>query len=685
MVDFRRYLLVLAILALFTGFAYGQAGQVAGNGSTGSLQCTAAAAVTPSLRSEGYTEEIGDITLTCTGGQALAAGSLIPTANITVFLNTQVTSRLIPNTTLVNASEALLLVNEPGANLGGYGPAQSQNFCGAANVQVGAGAGGCQEWVANGVVYQDRVAGSQTANGTMSSSAGGVSTAPANVFQGVVNGTTSSGNVTGNSVTFNGIPVLAPVSSGVLLIYRITNVRINATALGGGPGTFTPAIASISISGSTSVPITNASLTTGFVQVSLATKLTSATNGTIGSNGASFNQCQSQTIVGAGLLNYTELTGNAFKTRVFPLTNTAGAGQSQNLTPTVYTASSQSQPGTIYNAESGFIYPPVTASGEVAGLSDYGTRLKAVFNNVPTGVTVWVSVTNVINSAVTPVVPPSVIGGTSNTIFAQLVPSETISDGTGFFPVTGTNVPNGNLGPTGYNYVVALTAGASGSVTAVWEVTNDNPSLDETVQFGYYLTYTAAVTSNSPSPGVMTVNMSYAPTPTQGAFAVAAGPVASSAPIIPRFADTSAAGNAAAVNICRTILLFPYVINIAGFDTGLAIANTSQDPFGTKLQSGTCTLYWYGVSPPPNTVTGVVTTAAEYTTLASVTAPNFAGYMIAICNFQYAHGFAFVSDLGARNLAMGYLALIIPDPATTTAGRPAAAPVPASNAEMLDN
>jgi hypothetical protein len=36
--------------------------------------------------------------------------------------------------------------------------------------------------------------------------------------------------------------------------------------------------------------------------------------------------------------------------------------------------------------------------------------------------------------------------------------------------------------------------------------------------------------------------------------------------------------------------------------------------------------------------------------------------MIAVCGFQYAHGFAFVSDIGARNLAMGYLALIVPDP-----------------------
>jgi len=40
---------------------------------------------------------------------------------------------------------------------------------------------------------------------------------------------------------------------------------------------------------------------------------------------------------------------------------------------------------------------------------------------------------------------------------------------------------------------------------------------------------------------------------------------------------------------------------------------------------------------------------------------GFSGYMIAQCRFQFAHGFAFISDLGARNLAMGYLALIIPD------------------------
>jgi len=40
--------------------------------------------------------------------------------------------------------------------------------------------------------------------------------------------------------------------------------------------------------------------------------------------------------------------------------------------------------------------------------------------------------------------------------------------------------------------------------------------------------------------------------------------------------------------------------------------------------------------------------------------------MIANCNFQYAHGFAFVSDVGARNLAMGYLALVFNSNRNTT-------------------
>jgi hypothetical protein len=38
---------------------------------------------------------------------------------------------------------------------------------------------------------------------------------------------------------------------------------------------------------------------------------------------------------------------------------------------------------------------------------------------------------------------------------------------------------------------------------------------------------------------------------------------------------------------------------------------------------------------------------------------NWSGYMIALCNFQYAHGYAAVSDVGVRNIMSSYLALVI--------------------------
>jgi hypothetical protein len=46
--------------------------------------------------------------------------------------------------------------------------------------------------------------------------------------------------------------------------------------------------------------------------------------------------------------------------------------------------------------------------------------------------------------------------------------------------------------------------------------------------------------------------------------------------------------------------------------------------------------------------------------------------MMALCNFQGAHGFAFISDLGARNLAMGYLALVVNNGSLSRSGAPAA-------------
>jgi hypothetical protein len=193
-------------------------------------------------------------------------------------------------------------------------------------------------------------------------------------------------------------------------------------------------------------------------------------------------------------------------------------------------------------------------------------------------------------------------------------------------------------------------------------VVNTNTSANETFSFNVTINYTA---NNPPVPaagGSPTVTLSYAPISAVGG--------ASSSAWIPRFI-AGTASTAQTINVtvgpCQTLLLFPYVTSQGGFDTGIAISNTSLDGWSTPTSSGTCTLNFYGQNAPTTApVIGPIPAGngpdpTKWALTASSVAPNFAGYMFATCNFQYAHGFAFVSDIGARNLAMGYLALIVND------------------------
>jgi hypothetical protein len=61
MADFRKWILALSVLALvFTGVAGAQGGV---GGVQTLMTCVAGTAVPPQLRTEGYTELVGDITL----------------------------------------------------------------------------------------------------------------------------------------------------------------------------------------------------------------------------------------------------------------------------------------------------------------------------------------------------------------------------------------------------------------------------------------------------------------------------------------------------------------------------------------------------------------------------------------------------------------------------------------------
>jgi hypothetical protein len=115
----------------------------------------------------------------------------------------------------------------------------------------------------------------------------------------------------------------------------------------------------------------------------------------------------------------------------------------------------------------------------------------------------------------------------------------------------------------------------------------------------------------------------------------------------------------------NTYLLYTFVTNQNGFDTGISISNTASDPFETVVAPplfGNCVLWFYGNPKNFNVDAGKIAPGTTYVNNVSSIAPGFQGYMIAECNIPFAHGFAFISDVGARNLAMGYLTVNICDP-----------------------
>jgi len=700
MADFRRWLTVLAVIAVV---AFAASAQIGGGGSSGgALVCNATAGGTPELRPEGYTELAGDIVITCTGGSLYAPGTPIPTTNIVVYMTpgVPITSRFLSSN---GASEALLLIDEPGAGLkgpttlaNGYGPLAPQVVCTYAQSSQ-AGGTGCPAWAGNdGNGNLVAVA----APGCSAAPVAAACTTAANVYQGKV------GDYGAQTVTFYGVPVLPPSTSGITRYFRITNVRVPVPG-----GTLTNQLSAfISTNPSTVLPISSSAITIGVVGPAMKAAVVQA---------SPFQQCIPATVAQTATLLFTEGFATSFKTRVVPLSNNQYAAEAQNNTAP---PNNQNIPGGLYggfaqNSESGLIQPLLTGNGGVsngptytAGLADYGTRLKAVFTNIPAGLTMYVSTTSVSykcgNSTCNTAVP-NPVGGTSEQSYGVLIATNSgeatpdNSSTAGFTPVASTTTAASGAP------IVALSANSSGSATAVWEVTNSNPSGIDILAFGVYISYspTSSTTTNPYGLPITTlplgapvnnVALSFAPEPSGGTFTTA-NATQGQAPT-PRFAVISAQqGQWTAIGLCQTTLLYPFVTGASGFDTGIAVANTSWDPFGTVNQTGSCKLYGYGVTvatagntasqptvpgcdaianPLPGTnCFPIVPSGQVGTVLASATLTNFQGYVIAVCNFQYAHGYAAVTDLGIRNLWSSYLALELQGPISNAGnGTPGVSP-----------
>jgi len=272
------------------------------------------------------------------------------------------------------------------------------------------------------------------------------------------------------------------------------------------------------------------------------------------------------------------------------------------------------------------------ASTTGLGTATHGTRFAYTFNNIPQNVTIWMPIT--------------VTNGTLTMALG--------SAGTGAFTAVADNRPTTTTIPAGYYGFTS----ATGTATVYYDVTDT----DNTVQSENY-----TVT------GYVTAAPNFAST-AQPAITLTVTPAPTGATDIPTFASQSpSALTLSAFGLCQTNLLFPYVISnaAAGFETGIAISNTGLDPFsGVKSAPGACNLNFYGTGgsltgaaalavPTPAMFTSPVLPGSTSSFVLGQVNAGFSGYMIAQCNFQYAHGFAYISNgtFGTSNVtSMGYLA-----------------------------
>jgi hypothetical protein len=621
MADFRKWFLAFAVVALLLGMGSTANAQI--GLQQPAFNCTANAGNPTIVRAEGLTELVGDMLLNCNGGTPTLLGASIPLSNVTVFLNTNITSRLVSG----NISEATLMIDEPHPPSGQAVPD---------NTVVLPPAGSPPQILC-------------TPQGTSCNELGKFVGVPSNspyltqpnVFSGQQN--------SASSVVFLGVPIDAPGTAGQRVI-RITNIRANAFQLGVSSTLIPTQITMyIAVNGSQQVTINNPTQTVAFIQIGL---IASVTNG-------SFLQCTSNNpdLLGSTptpddsgdvLIKVREGFASSFKRRNYALSQDTTHGLTSPAPV------DQNVPGFPYNTESGFYVPELFTGTPIVGLADFGTRILIRFNNIGAGVHIFVATTVplFLPDGVTPSTPPQpqspVHAGFAHGQLDLVSTDANGNSGAGFTAVAGTAgiAEVSYSGTTGY---------------ATYETINSDPNVPENATITAFVAFISNTSQNLPAPGTGTVNVSFAPLSNDG--------TASATDPIPRFGDTSSATNAFDINLCTCDLLFPFVTNQSGFDTGIALANTSLDPFGTGPQQGTVKLYYFGstagggVAPPPF-VSQTVPAGQELIFNLSgggnfgvPAVPGFEGYIISVADFQYCHAFAFISDVGAQKLAEGYLAI----------------------------
>jgi hypothetical protein len=238
-------------------------------------------------------------------------------------------------------------------------------------------------------------------------------------------------------------------------------------------------------------------------------------------------------------------------------------------------------------------------------------------------------------------------------------------------------------------------AGTAGTTTMVAELVSGPTNLTaiETLVLNCgtsttnpaYLAGTSSGNASTP----ITVSMSAFPT---GTALSGAGAVTATAGTTPRYATTG--GTVGPVTVIQfgasatgqTTMLIPYALSIVGYDTGIAVGNTTKDGvFGTDAQgfaaldtAGTITFNFYPAdgsasfaitTPSVPSGNSYITTLSNLLKSQTSTPQVFQGYILAVANFTHAHGMAFVyGGLPTERLTSATDVLVISNPLASPRG-----------------
>jgi hypothetical protein len=428
----------------------------------------------------------------------------------------------------------------------------------------------------------------------------------------LINGTGGGayyGTVSGTQVSFSNVTFPASFT------LQTSNIRVNASTGGAPQVTGTILVSYATVAGGASNNIVSTAQNVGFILSTLG-----APSLLVGGSSAASP---------ATFANYTTCAGN-----VVSLATGGNATANQSFTVLIKELvagafKTQTQEGGSYPIGSATALQGGSAQAVGIGTATSATQISLVFANVPASATIYVPQSVTVNGTTI-----AIANSTPVTTPANLV--TTLPSPVAFTPVSGTVT-------VVYTTIAAASTGAS---------TFNIP------------TFVIFAANSAPAQTAITVNESYAP----------ASALTAPAAAVPSFAVSTATPlSASVISVCQTSLLFPFVTNTQGFDTGLVIANTSTDNLGSTTrpssaasQAGTCTLSFYGTGlPTPSTGVndplGNSPTAGTHAFLLSAVAPGFQGYVIASCPFLYAHGYAFLAyNLTQSNGAVqGYLAEVL--------------------------